>query len=135
MKVVKEPAPIICEGCGEVFIGKYAYFCPNCRKEQNSQRAKLKRGDSGRFEKVKIPPLQHFELPPPELKGFNPMEMQNTIEIQINAVVADLQDQALIKAIIKYSIEQGFDDLYVIDEEFVKSAIINEIKRRKGVEE
>lgn len=81
---------------------------------------------------MKLQPLQYIKLPPPELKEFNPMEMRNTIEIQINAVVADLKEQAVINAIIKHCIEQGYSDLYLIDEEFVKSAIINEIKRREG---
>jgi hypothetical protein len=82
---------------------------------------------------MKIPPLQYIKLPPPELKDFNPM--QNIIEIKVNAVVADLKEQAVINAIIKYCIEQGYDDLYLIDEGFVKSAIINEIKRRKEEQE
>ena len=46
-----------------------------------------------------------------------------------------MQDQVVIKAIMKYCIEQGFDDLYLIDEEFIKAAIINEIIRRKEHEQ
>lgn len=40
MKVVKEPAPIICEGCGKVFKAKYAFYCPKCIKQMSSERAK-----------------------------------------------------------------------------------------------
>lgn len=40
MKVVKEPAPIICERCEKVFKAKYAFYCPKCVNEMRSQRAK-----------------------------------------------------------------------------------------------
>lgn len=40
MKVVKEPAPIICERCGKVFKAKYAFYCPKCIRQINSERAK-----------------------------------------------------------------------------------------------
>lgn len=40
MKTVKEPAPIICERCGVVFHGKYAFYCPRCLKQMRSERAK-----------------------------------------------------------------------------------------------
>ncbi len=40
MKIVKEPAPIICEGCGKVFKTKYAFYCPKCIKRMCSERAK-----------------------------------------------------------------------------------------------
>lgn len=37
---ITEPAPIICVGCGKVFKGKYAYYCPACLKKMKSERAK-----------------------------------------------------------------------------------------------
>ena len=40
MTTVKEPAPIICERCEKVFKAKYAFYCPKCLKEMNSERAK-----------------------------------------------------------------------------------------------
>lgn len=40
MNVVSEKAPAICEGCGVVFQSKYAFFCPDCRRKMNSERAK-----------------------------------------------------------------------------------------------
>lgn len=80
---------------------------------------------------MKIPPLRYIKLPPPEI-NFNLMEHQNTIHFQINAMVADLTDQAVIHAIIKYATAQGLDGICLIDEEFVKSAIIHEIERRES---
>lgn len=40
MKTVKEAAPVVCDVCGKVFYAKYAFMCPKCRKEANSERAK-----------------------------------------------------------------------------------------------
>lgn len=40
MKVVIEPAPIICERCERVFKAKYAFYCPKCIKQMASERAK-----------------------------------------------------------------------------------------------
>ena len=37
---IQEPAPIICENCEKVFMGKYATLCPDCRKEILRERAK-----------------------------------------------------------------------------------------------
>ena len=86
---------------------------------------------------MKIPHLQHIKLSPPKPREFTLEECENSINTTVNlrAVVADMQDQLVIKAIMKYSIEQGFNDLYLIDEEFIKAAIINEINRRKPHEQ
>ena len=87
---------------------------------------------------MKLPPLQYIKLPPPKLREFTPEEYAksiNTFTVKLHAIVADMQDQVVIKAIMKYCIEQGFDDLYLIDEEFIKAAIINEIIRRKEHEQ
>lgn len=40
MKPIKEPAPIICDRCEKVFMGKYAFICPECRKKAASDSAK-----------------------------------------------------------------------------------------------
>lgn len=37
---VTKNAPIICEDCGKVFKGKYAYYCPECRRKRLSNVAK-----------------------------------------------------------------------------------------------
>jgi hypothetical protein len=41
-------------------------------------------------------------------------------------------DEMFIKACIDYAESEGITDLYLINGEFVKTAIENEIKRRKG---
>lgn len=40
MKPIKETAPIICERCEKVFMGKYAFICPECRRKAASDSAK-----------------------------------------------------------------------------------------------
>lgn len=42
MTAIKEPAPIICERCEKVFMGKYAFICPECRKKASSKSAKAR---------------------------------------------------------------------------------------------
>lgn len=50
---------------------------------------------------------------------------------KIMAQVIDTTDRAILEAIRKYAYEQGVTDIYLIDEEFIRSAIDNEIRRRK----
>ena len=76
-----------------------------------------------------ISPLQHIHFKDNEIKEFH--DFQASIRMKIMAQVADTTDKAICEAIIRYADEQGATDIYLIDEEFVKSAIINEIKRRK----
>lgn len=40
MTEVKNSAPIICEQCGKVFQGKYAFICPECHRKRLSKLAK-----------------------------------------------------------------------------------------------
>lgn len=43
MKPIKEVAPIICERCEKVFMGKYAFICPECRRKAASDSAKKRK--------------------------------------------------------------------------------------------
>lgn len=40
MKPIKEAAPIVCERCEKVFMGKYAFICPECRIKASRESAK-----------------------------------------------------------------------------------------------
>ena len=42
-----------------------------------------------------------------------------------------MQDKAIFQSAVSYAQREGFTDLYLLDEEFVKTALINEAKRRK----
>lgn len=78
---------------------------------------------------MNIPKLHYVPLPHNHITEIQ--DFQSSITGKISAQVVDTTDKALYEAIIRYADEQGITDLYIIDEEFVKSAIINEIKRRK----
>ena len=79
----------------------------------------------------KLPKLKHIQLNIPKIEldllGENPSARFQTA---LMAKVADHQDKVLCDAIIKYATDQGYTDLYLIDEEFIRSAIIHEIERR-----
>ena len=80
---------------------------------------------------MKIPPMKYIKLPQSEIKPIDFNEKVWSFTSKLGAYVTDITDRAIIDAIIKYATEQGFSDLYLIDEEFIKSAIIHEIQRRK----
>ena len=82
---------------------------------------------------MKITPINHIKL-----KNIEPIittdanNFMGKIFGEIHAAVINTENEAICKAIIKYAIEQGYTDLILIDEEFVKAALLNEIARRKG---
>ena len=41
-------------------------------------------------------------------------------------------EEQIFKAVADYAIEHNISTVYLIDEEFVKTALLNEIERRKG---
>lgn len=81
---------------------------------------------------MKIPPMKYIKLPQPEIKPIDFDETVWTLSGRLAAYVTDITDKAICDAIIAYAIKEGFSNLYLIDEEFVKSAITHEIIRRKG---
>ena len=75
--------------------------------------------------KISSAVMRHFELKEP----FN--DDMTCFKKNIISMVADMQDKAIVQAAVSYAQREGFTDLYLIDEEFVKTALINEAKRRK----
>lgn len=73
--------------------------------------------------------MQHIRFTNNEITEFQ--EFQSSLRMKIMAQVADTTDKAICEAIIRYADEQGMTDLYLIDEAFIKSALIHEIQRRK----
>ena len=49
---------------------------------------------------------------------------------RMRAQVADATDNLIVDAIIKYATENGVSDAYIIDEEFVKTALEKQIPKR-----
>lgn len=84
------------------------------------------------------PKLKYFSLRDRPLElDFTQSENSFTGKVthSLMAQVVDMQDKVIVDAIIKYALEQGCTDLFLIDEDFVKSAIKNEIIRRKAEEQ
>ena len=82
------------------------------------------------IKKVEYAPevMRHFEFE-------NPFNDEGTCYInRIMVEVANLLDQALVQAVLSYAQREGLTDLYLIDAEFVKTALLNEANRRKGLE-
>lgn len=52
---------------------------------------------------------------------------------KISYQIVNNRDKQLFGAIINYAKQTGITDLFVVDEEFVKTALLNEVERRKGV--
>ena len=73
----------------------------------------------------KIEPIQHFEF----LENIeNPM---SSILRSVYANIVDMTDKTICEAVIKYAKNQGATDLYILDRDFVKRALINEAKRQQ----
>jgi hypothetical protein len=81
---------------------------------------------------LKIPRLRYIKLKEPTIEhNYEQGIFTSRFESALVARVCELADNAICDAIIKYATEQGYTDLYLIDEEFIKSAILHEIERRQ----
>lgn len=82
-------------------------------------------------------PFKYVKLANPKLEQhetlLNGMPNYNIkYNVNVKAVVNNFADKTIYDAIIKYATEQGITDLFLIDEKFVKSALLNEIQRREN---
>lgn len=50
---------------------------------------------------------------------------------QVSVMIAESFDNAVIQTIIDFAKQEGITDLFLIDKEFVKTALLREIERRK----
>lgn len=51
---------------------------------------------------------------------------------KIHAEVLDMTDKTIVETVMRTAKECGVTDLYLIDKEFIVTAIKNELERRKG---
>ena len=51
---------------------------------------------------------------------------------KVAAEVINMHEDAVVNAVIKFAIEEGITDLYLLDKEFVKEALAAAIKNRGG---
>ncbi len=80
--------------------------------------------------------FKYIELKKPEINYiFDKDVFKANFSSELMAKVVDYENKVLCDAIIKYAYEQGYTDLCLIDEKFVKSALAREIQRRKGATE
>ena len=74
-------------------------------------------------------PLMHIPMNPPQ-----PIELDmSTFKMVHNvyAEVVDMQEKAIVEAIIKAARNRGIDDLYLIDEKFILEAIQEKMERER----
>lgn len=79
--------------------------------------------------------LKHYELRRADLDAnFNNERCDYTCQItkKLVAQVVDMADGVIVNAIIKYATESGATDLFLIDKDFIMSAIKREILYRKA---
>ena len=70
---------------------------------------------------------EHIQFPTPitEFSADLPK-----IELKILAQVMDICDKVIYDAVVDFAKEAGISDLYLLDREFVRTALINEAERR-----
>lgn len=71
--------------------------------------------------------MKHIELE-------NIDEAINGYEIRKNIIaqIVDMTDKVILETIIEFAKSEGVTDLYLLDKEFVKTALEREFARRKG---
>lgn len=78
---------------------------------------------------IKLPKYNTFDLRFDDIK----LEKRKVETPQnIAASVVKFSDKMIYEAIITFAKEYGFTDIYLMDEEFVITALKNEIERRKN---
>ena len=68
------------------------------------------------------------------------IELENIYEVvddckirkNIVAQIVDMTDNVILETIIEFAKSEGITDLYLLDKEFIKTALVREIARRKG---
>lgn len=73
--------------------------------------------------------MKHIELE-------NIYEVVDDCKIRKNIVarIVDMTDKVILEAVIEFAKSEGITDLYLLDKEFIKTALVREIARRNGGE-
>ena len=72
-------------------------------------------------------PIKHITLSPPNFIPPNELSDVYSFTGKMIAQINDITDETICNAIINYAKSEGYTDLYLIDENFVKRAIEREI--------
>lgn len=75
--------------------------------------------------------LVHVSLPDKFKLNFG--ENCSSAVNKMLAIVADVEDKLIVDTIIKYATNNGFSDAYIIDEEFVKTALEKQIPKKPTI--
>ena len=85
---------------------------------------------------MKLPPGKYIKIQPQVVAPGIPSGLGGDFvyrfQAAIHAKVVNLFDEEIIKAIQEYCLKNGYTDLVLIDESFIKCAIENEIRRRES---
>ena len=88
---------------------------------------------------------EHIELPKSfdKIKPINPFPFHDSSDLIDDEVknvqrfveefavkVIDMHDRALVNAVMDFAVREGITDLYLVDEEFVRTALLREIELR-----
>lgn len=81
-------------------------------------------------------PLVHYNFKTPDIDFIQDVDtITGTITQRILAQVLDMADTEIVNAICKTAASEGVTDLFLIDKDFIMSAIRNEMARRKAIED
>lgn len=86
----------------------------------------------------KLAPMKRVTLAPQRLtmRKESPSEGVNNYIIEtsakLRAAIADLEDEEICRAIMEDAKAAGITDLYLIDKDFIREAILREAARRRS---
>lgn len=129
-----------CSECGEGYWDVANYVarednCPHCNAlidtDENEYIDDRPRKMTPKWN-PKTNPMTKVRLNTPNFE-FYPETLEQTVMHKLMAQVIDAADTVVVEAITNAAKEAGVTDLYLIDKEFILSAIHHEMERRKHV--
>ena len=85
------------------------------------------------FKKITFP--DNIHIPDTPDCAIPPYDLGNSAAYNILVQIEKLTDKAICDTIIEYAKNNGVTDLYLLDEEFVTTALKNEVERREAIME
>ena len=77
--------------------------------------------------------FKHISLPTQTIEPyFDDTKIKSVFKATQNIIasVVNLSDKAIVEAIKEFAIEQDFTEIYLMDEDFIITALKNELERR-----
>ena len=81
----------------------------------------------------KTEPIKYISLPMEEIKeytGESPLDHIYSVVRENVVKIVKKTDDYIYSEILKWAKENGYTDIFLIDEDFIKTAFENELKRR-----